>query len=94
MFVTMALAAQSASLARNDAAFSAMQNSQARMDLAMGASALSFGTGISRDVFQREQALNMQGLQDSIKYRYSCAMQEALEKGIEKDIKRSFSYFI
>ncbi len=93
MFATMALAAQSASLARSNAAFSAMQNSQARMDLLTGASAVAFGSGLSRDVFQREQALDMQMLQDSIRYRYNCAMEEALEKGLEKEIKRSFSYF-
>jgi|GEM_PF-6739821 len=94
MFVTMALAAQSARLAQSDAVFAAIQNSQARMDLLTAASAVAFGgNGLNRDVFQREKALDMQMLQESIKYRYYSAQQEALEKGLDKEIKRSFSYF-
>ncbi len=93
MFATMAIGAQMASLASNDAAFAAIQNSQARTDLVLGASALSFGNGISRDVFMREQALDARRLQDNLAYRYYSAMYDALQARLDKNIKKSFSYF-
>lgn len=88
-FVTNLMFLNRATIARSNAEFAVMNNSEKMLRLA--------NRGPSADVFalqSKDKELSLSTLQESLKAKIAAANEEALKKKLDKNIKNSFNTFI
>ena len=83
------MARNTAMLTGHDAAFSMMRNSDARMNLAFKANPSSNLDAL----FAQDKALMLDNQRNGLMYLISYYREQALQKKIDADIKKSFSTF-
>lgn len=89
LMIVSALYAMNLVSMRNDAVSRTIANNEAMYSMIPP---LKFN-GSMGDVFQREKALEMDNLRNSLNYKVACAQEASLKKALDKRIKETFSIF-